>query len=72
MFFLLYNVTLIYLSSVACFFNTEICDIEIVWAIQKKKIASKGCLFKKKCSLRNNEKLFSASFWNKYDYTRNI
>lgn len=31
MFFLLYNVTLIYLSSVACFLNTvEFCDIGIV------------------------------------------
>lgn len=34
MFFLLYNVTLIYLSSVACFLNAESCDIEIVRAIQ--------------------------------------
>lgn len=34
MFFLLYNVTLIYLSSVACFLNTEFCYIGIVQAIQ--------------------------------------
>lgn len=54
MFFLLYNVTLIYLSSVACFLNTEFCYIGIVQAIQnmigqkkKKNKASKGCLFKK-------------------------
>lgn len=53
MFFLLYNVTLIYLSSVACFLNAESCDIEIVRAIQnmigqRKKTLPRNCLFKKK------------------------